>query len=180
MSLLIWQKQFTDAEAIADRLEKRLQVGGAQSAFGKSVLNDSLLNNAGAQVEARITAALSRCYRTPLKLTSPQTRGLLASIAEKGILAEILPPQFVGEYGKEGSLRKIMATEFAEELAAICPGGLRMAGELLLADANTEAGNHTVVGKKKHLHQHRAIEGERYGYGYGHYHHRPDADSVKW
>jgi hypothetical protein len=178
MSLLIWQKQFTDAEAIADRLEKRLQIGGAQNAFGKSVLNDSLLNSAGAQVEARITATLSRCYRTPLKLTSPQTRGLLASIAEKAILAEILPPQFVGEYGKEGGLRYIMATEFAAELAAICPGGLRMMGELLLADANTETGNHTVVGKQRHLHQHRAIEGERYGrYGY---HHRPDADSVKW
>ena len=45
MALLIWQKQFTNAEAIADRLEKRLQIGGAQAAFGKSVLNDGLLEN---------------------------------------------------------------------------------------------------------------------------------------
>lgn len=178
MSLLNWQKLYSNAEAIADRLEKRLQIGGAQNAFGKSVLNDGLLNNAGAQVEARITAALSRCYRTPLKLTSQQTRGLLASICEKGMLAEILPPVFAAEYGKETSLRFIMATEYAAELAAICPGGLRLEGELLLADSNTEAGNHTQVGKKKPIHHghYRHIEGE-----YRHrYHYRPDADSVRW
>ena len=177
---LNWQKLYTTAEAISDRLEKRLQVGGAQNAFGKSVLNDGLLNSTGAQVEARITAHLSRCYKTPLKMNNEQTRGLLASICEKGILAEILPPQFVGEYGKEGSLRKIVSDEFQAELEAICPGGLRLQGELLLADANTEGGNHTQVGKKRPLHHRHPIEGEHhYRYGYG-YHYRPDADSVKW
>ena len=180
MSLLTWQKQFTNAEAISDRLEKRLQIGGAQNAFGKSVLSDGLLESAGAQVEARINATLSRCYRLPFNLTSQITRGLFASIAEKGILAEILPPVFAADYGRETSLRFIMATEYANELAAICPGGLLLPGELPLADANTEAGNHTQVGKKKPLHHHHAIEGEihhRYGSGY---HYRPDADSVRW
>lgn len=173
---LNWQKLFTNAEAISDRLEKRAQVGGAQNTFGKSVLNDGLLNNAGAQIEARITAHLSRCYKTPLNLTSQQTRGLLASIAEKGILAEILPPVFAADYGKETSLRFIMATEFVAELNAICPGGLRLPGELLLADANTEGGNTTIVGKRKPISEYRPIEGERYRDRSS----RPDADSVKW
>lgn len=176
---LVWQKRYTNAEDIAARLERRLQVGGSQSTFGKSVLNEGLLNNAGAQIEARIDSTLGRCYRLPLKLISQQTRGVLASIAEKGILAEILPPEFVGDLGKEGGLRKIVADEYAAELAAICPGGLRLEGELLLADANTEAGNHTQLGKKKPIHHghYHHIEGElpRHRFPY-----RVDADSVRW
>ena len=179
MTLLNWQKQFTNVEAVADRLDKRLQIGGAQNAFGKSVLNDGLLNNAGAQVEARINAALSRCYRLPFNLSSQITRGLLASIAEKGILAEILPPVFAADFGRETSLRFIMATEYAAELAAICPGGLLLPGELPLADPNTGTVNHTLVGKKKPLNDnYRAIEGEPHG-RYGSQR-RPDADSVIW
>ena len=177
MALLIWQKQFTTTEAISDRLEKRLQIGGAQNAFGKSVLNDGLLESAGAQVEARINAALSRCYRLPFNLSSQITRGLLASIAEKGILAEILPPVFAADYGRETSLRFIMASEYAAELAAICPGGLLLPGELPLANADTAEGNRTLVGKKKPLQDnYRAIEGERYHYRRS----RPDADSIEW
>ena len=177
MALLTWQKQFTNTESIADRLEKRLQIGGAQNAFGKSVLNDGLLESAGAQIEARINAALSRCYRLPFNLSSQITRGLLASIAEKGILAEILPPVFAADYGRETSLRFIMASEYAAELAAICPGGLLLPGELPLANADTAEGNRTLVGKKKPLQDnYRAIEGERYHYRSA----RPDADSVKW
>ena len=177
MALLIWQKQFTNAEAVSDRLDKRVQIGGAQTTFGKSVLNEGLLNNAGAQIEARITAYLSRCYRTPLNLTSQQTRGILQSIADKGILSEVLPPQIIAENGREGGLRFIMAAEFQAELAAICPGGLLLPGEILLADPNTAEGNRTLVGKKKPLNDnYRAIEGERYHYRSA----RPDADSVKW
>lgn len=193
MPYLLWQKLYTDAESVADRLEKRLQVGGSQNALGKSVVNEGLLNSVGAQVEARITAHLSRCYKTPLLLNNNLSRGVLASIAEKGILAEILPPTFIGEYGKEGSLRLIMAQEFEEELAKICPGGLKLAGEILLADANTEDGNTTVVGRRVSQHQHgRAIEGEsRYSrchdtdYRRSPLSYRPtydhkDADQVRW
>lgn len=176
MAFLNWQKLYTNAEAVADRLEKRLQVGGNQNTIGKTVVNDGLLTNAGAQIEARITAALSRCYRTPLLLSSQQTRGILASIAEKGILAEVLPPQIIAENGREGGLRRIMADEFAAELAAICPGGLRLVGEILLADANTEDGNQTVVGKRKPIHECRPLEGEPHR----HRHYRQDADSVRW
>ena len=174
MSKLVWRKRYTNAQAVSERLEKRLQVGGQQATLGKTVLSEGLLRNAGAQVEARIEAHLSRCYKFPLLLRTEQARGLLASIAEKGILAEVLPPQ-IAENGKEGGLRAIMAAEFAAELQALCPGGLLLPGEIRIADGSTSQDQTpTLVGHYKPLNLPRYLEAEGRRSG------RLDADSVRW
>lgn len=176
--------RYTSHQAIANRLEKRSQVGGPSVAFGSSVISPALIDQVLPQVEAVIDLHLGRCYQVPLRLAVEETRQILAMLAELGGLAQILPVQIVAETGKEGGLRAIMAAEFEAGLKAICPGGLTLRGEILLTEGGGEG--FTTTGKRKDLHpphgyrrHYGAIEGEhRWQYGWQTW--REDANHIRW
>lgn len=121
--------RYTTQAAIALRLQKRLQVGGAPTTYGKDVLDAALLEQIAPQVEARFEAAITALYVVPLNLSEINSRAIVASCVEKLILAEILPTQFFPEVGREGGLRKVMADEGKAELGAIASGQIKLEGE---------------------------------------------------
>lgn len=127
--------KYTTQQAIAQRLAKRIQIGGTPQTYGKDVLDPALLEQVGPQVEARFEAALAQRYGVPLNVSDPNTRAIVASIVEKGILAEILPTQFFPENGREGGLRKVMADEAAAELKQVQSGQIKLAGERISGSA---------------------------------------------
>ncbi|PZV19201.1 MAG: hypothetical protein DCF22_00605 [Leptolyngbya sp.] len=121
--------KYTTQGAIALRLSRRLQVGGAPTTYGKDVLDLALLDLIVPQCEARFEAALSSLYQLPLLLSDETARAIASSIVEKMILGEVLPVHFFPEVGKEGGLRKVMADESAAELRMVKEGQVRLTGE---------------------------------------------------
>ena len=88
--------QFTSLLAINTRLHQRLQMGGTQAAFGRSVITDPESVQIAEQVEGRVRMRLKSKYALPLKLTDPDAQKALASIVEKLAICDILCPAFAG------------------------------------------------------------------------------------
>lgn len=119
---------YTTIEAIANRLRGRAVVGGAQSPFGPSTVDDNLLRQVGEQVEARVEARLRQVYRLPLQGSHP----ILASIVEKGVLCELLGVHSMGQQPTEqGSFGALMCRQFNDELAEVISGAINLQGEVL-------------------------------------------------
>lgn len=88
--------QFTTLSAINTRLKQRLQMGGTQAAFGKTVISDADTTQIAEQVEGRVRMRLKSKYQLPLKLTDTDAQKTLASIVEKLTICDILAPNFTG------------------------------------------------------------------------------------
>jgi hypothetical protein len=99
--------QFTTLAAIDTRLKQRLQMGGTQSAFGKTVISDLDTTQIAEQVEGRVRMRLKSKYQLPLNLTDTDAQKALASIVEKLTVCEILLPYFMGaDPSSEGGIIK--------------------------------------------------------------------------
>lgn len=99
--------QFTTLAAINTRLKQRLQMGGTQAAFGKTVISDSDTEQIAEQVEGRVRMRLKSKYQLPLNLTDTDAQKALASIVEKLTVCEILTTYFMGaEPSDEGGIIK--------------------------------------------------------------------------
>jgi hypothetical protein len=147
---------YTTKEAIANRLEARLQVGGAAATFGKRVVNDNLIEQVGEQVEARVNARLKAVYTLPLSGPHPA----LASVVEKLVICEIIGVYAIEQLdtvgratGDGGGFGSLMCRQGADELEAILSGTIVLEGETTLSggDSSTLVGSTTVavkVGKR--------------------------------
>ena len=122
--------KYTTTEAIALRLQTRLQIGGSPSSFGNSVVDTTLLDQIGVQVESRVDAKLRQRYVLPLTYTHPQ----LASIVEKLVICEIIGVHFVGaEVSDDANFGRLMCAQGAKELEAIASGDVALQGETPVA-----------------------------------------------
>jgi len=110
--------QFTTLAAINTRLKQRLQMGGTQAAFGKTVIADADTNQIAEQVEGRVRMRLKAKYQLPLNLTDTDAQKALASITEKLTICDILAPNFMGAEPSEegGYIRSEFCTQGAKEL----------------------------------------------------------------
>jgi hypothetical protein len=110
--------QFITLAAIDTRLKQRLQMGGTQAAFGKTVITDADTTQIAEQVEGRVRMRLKSKYQLPLNLTDTDAQKALASIVEKLTICDILAPNFMGaEPSDEGGyIRSEFCTQGAKEL----------------------------------------------------------------
>lgn len=90
---------YTTTEAIARRLEGRLQFGGNPLAFGNAVVSDELLAQIGEQIEAKVNLYLQKAYALPLSLPQP----VVSEIVEKLVICELFDTLTIGGEGKEGA-----------------------------------------------------------------------------
>jgi len=89
---------YTTTQAIARRLEGRLQFGGNPMALGNTVVNDALLDQVGEQIEAKVNLYLQKGYTLPLSLPQP----VVAEIVEKLVICELFDTLTIGGEGREG------------------------------------------------------------------------------
>lgn len=144
---------YTTVEAIAARLAGRLQIGGEQIPFGVAKVSEDLLAQVLAQVEARINARIGQVYTLPLALSNPTAKALLASVAEKLVVAEVVPVHVaqgdspVDNYGAE------MRRQAESELSEILSGEIVLTGEApVVAEQPTSTlTNQTIVARRKPL-----------------------------
>ena len=110
--------QYTTLSAINTRLKQRLQMGGAQAAFGKTVISDADSLQIAEQIEGRVRMRLKSKYQLPLKLTDADAQKALASIVEKLTICDILSPNFMGAEPSEegGYIRSEFCTQGQKEL----------------------------------------------------------------
>ena len=110
--------QFTSLLAINTRLHQRLQMGGIQAAFGRSVIPDLESVQIAEQVEGRVRMRLKSKYALPLKLTDLDAQKALASIVEKLAICDILCPAFAGvdPSGVGGYIRNEFCVQGEKEL----------------------------------------------------------------
>ena len=110
--------QFTTLAAINTRLKQRLQMGGTQAAFGRSVITDIDSEQIACQVEARVRMRLKSKYQLPLNLTDTDAQKSLASIVEKLTICDILAPNFTGADPSEegGYIRSEFCSQGQKEL----------------------------------------------------------------
>ena len=110
--------QFTSLLAINTRLHQRLQMGGAQAAFGRSVIPDPESEQIAEQVEGRVRMRLRERYAFPLKLTDKDAVLALASIVEKLTICDILAPAFAGvdPSGEGGDIHNKFCVQGEKEL----------------------------------------------------------------
>lgn len=121
---------YTDTDAIERRLKGRLTIGGPQQPYGNQAVDTDLLSQVGAQVEAKINAAIGSVYVLPLKLTA--CGPLLASLVEKGVICELADVHFFTS--EEGtSFGSQMCRQFKAELASIVSQEIRLIGETGIA-----------------------------------------------
>ncbi len=113
--------QFTTLSAIDTRLKQRIQRGGTQAAFGKTVITDPDVEQIAEQVEGRVRMRLKSKYQLPLNLTDTDARKALASIVEKLTVCEILTPYFFGASPSDegGMIKDDYCTQGMEELDAL-------------------------------------------------------------
>ena len=114
---------YTTIAAVGNRLRGRLQVSGG-GLFEPTVVDNGLIEQVLQQVEARMNAQLGRRYRLPLRSTHP----VLASIAEKLCICDLMGTHFIGDGQNEpGGYGRLMCSQGAAELQEVLAGGL--AGE---------------------------------------------------
>lgn len=88
----VWTGIYTDSDRVAKRLQGRLiMTNSPQPNSVTPIISDELITCIGNQAEAEITNGLySLGYCLPLTLTSEVTRNLLAAVAEKEIIYQLL------------------------------------------------------------------------------------------
>jgi hypothetical protein len=144
---------YTTKEAIANLLRGRLQVGGTQFPFGPTTVDDNLIEQIGAQVEAKLNAQLATVFRLPL--AQPQNP-ILASIVEAGILCRLLPTHASGEelptagdVGVDRSFAGFYCKAYNAELQALLNGTIALEGELPATEPEPQiARNLTIAGQR--------------------------------
>lgn len=120
--------KYTTTDAIGLRLTGRLLVDSSPSAFGQTEVNSDLIDQVGAQVEARVDAEIRKVYEFPLRTNS---QPLLASIVEKLTICEIIGTYFYGKAeSDDGGYGKLMCSQGMAELMAIGAGEVVLDGEL--------------------------------------------------
>ena len=87
---------YTTNEKINTRLRQRLQLGGVQSTFGRSVIPEPEVEQIANQVEARVNMRLKSKYRLPLRLTDADAANAISSIVEKLTICDLIAPYFAG------------------------------------------------------------------------------------
>ena len=113
--------QFTTLAAINTRLKPRLQMGGTQAAFGKTVITDADVLQIAEQIESRVRNELRKKYTLPLKLTDVDAQKTLASIVEKLTICDILTIYFSNASPTEegGIIKDAYCTQGINELEAL-------------------------------------------------------------
>lgn len=84
---------YTTVSAISRRMRGRVDVGGLSLPFQPVSADDALIDQIGAQVEARVDAQLRSVYKLPLSGSHPHLTG----IVEKLICGEILAIHSMGD-----------------------------------------------------------------------------------
>lgn len=144
---------YTTKEAIANLLRGRLVVGGQQFPFGPTTIDDNLIEQIGAQVEAKLNAQLKTVFTLPLaNPTSP----ILASIVEAGILCRLLPTHATGDelptsgdVGVDRSFAGFYCKAYSAELQTLLSGTIALTGELpAVVPSSTIASNLTLAGQR--------------------------------
>ncbi len=134
---------YTTTEAIHRRLSGRLSIGGGSAPYGKSSVDEDLLSQLGAQVEAKVEATLRGVYRLPLKAAdedNTSSRPIVASIVEKGVICELADVHFFqGEDGN--SYGREMCRQFKSELEALASRSFILPGEIEIAAGVGESAN---------------------------------------
>lgn len=119
-------------DAIARRLDGRLEFDGTPSAFGRQPVDSGLVQQVATQAESRVASAVRKRYKWPL--VTPH-RLELQEIVEKLAVCDLLPIHFHGtEVSNDGGMAKLVCGQAERLLKAICTGELLLEGEL---DANT-------------------------------------------
>jgi len=140
--------QFTSLIAINTRLHQRLQMGGTQAAFGRSVIPDLESTQIAEQVEGRIRIRLRERYTFPLKLTDKDAVLALASIVEKLTICDILAPAFAGvdPSGEGGYIRNEFCMQGEKELKQLLDSFIK--GENPIGISSNSQTRSPVVGKR--------------------------------
>lgn len=137
--------KYTTETAIARRLRGRLQIGGTPSPFGEQIIEEELITQIGAQVEARVDAKLKQIYVFPLATNSHPE---LASIVEKFVIADIVPTYFVGNDSDSiSNYGQLMLTQAKEELELIATGDVVLDEESPVYAPSSIVPNRTKVTK---------------------------------
>lgn len=139
--------KYTTTESIARRLSGRLQVGGGGAPYGKSVVDEHLLEQVGLQIEARVEALLRGIYRLPLAAIDPTNttaRPIVAAIVEKGVICELADVHFF--QGEDGNTYgQSVCRQFKAELDAIATRQFLLPGEVAIAEIDDRATNFAAV-----------------------------------
>ncbi len=88
----VWVGTYTDSDRVASRLQGRILMSDYERPNSVTpVISDEVITLIGNQAEAEITQGLySLGYAVPLALTSETTRNILAAVAEKEIIYQLL------------------------------------------------------------------------------------------
>lgn len=130
--------RYTNFEAIARRLEGRLDVVESQGVsnpwaktLGKIQANPELVEQFGTQVEAYINSIFRKVYEMPLKLTSDETKAIMADITESLVVSRLMATYFRGQpMPQVGSDVSGLASDdrrHAEELIQLYTAGTNIA-----------------------------------------------------
>lgn len=126
--------KYTTTEAVQRRLAGRLQVGGGGAPYGKSVVDEHLLEQIGTQVEAKVDAWLRSAYRLPLLAIDPlntASRPIVAAVVEKGVICELADVHFF--QSEEGNAYGRSACKaFQADLEAIYNRQIDLPGEVAI------------------------------------------------
>ncbi len=134
--------KYTTINAIARRLEGRLQLGGSQSPFGDKVVDDDLICQVAQQVEAKVDAWLRQIYVLPLQYPHKEVE----SVVEKLAIAELIPVHFTGSDSDSiSSYGKLMYDEGMKEAKMLGSGDIQLENETLRYAPKSVVPNRTRV-----------------------------------
>lgn len=90
--MTVWTGDYTDSDRVGDRLQGRILMSDfTQPNSVTPVVADEVIIMLGKEAEAEITQGLySLGYAVPLRLTSETTQNILAAVAEKEIIYQVL------------------------------------------------------------------------------------------
>lgn len=88
----VWAGTYTDSDRVANRLQERILMSNyTQPNSVTPIISDALIIAQGDTAEANITGGLySLGYSVPLTLSSSTTQKILAAVAEKEIIYQLL------------------------------------------------------------------------------------------
>jgi len=139
---------YTTNEKINTRLRQRLQLGGVQSTFGRSVIPEPEVEQIANQVEARVNMRLKSKYRLPLRLTDVDAANAISSIVEKLTICDLIAPNFAGvDPSQEGGyIRNEFCTQGNRELNELIDSVID--GEIAIGVTANSQLRSPVVGKR--------------------------------